>query len=105
MPGPIEIQDEGLIPVDHNQQLSYRFNYDDENLASGVQLASVGTFTVTPTGPALDSQALVTGNRMADVRIDWRTGTVGMTYLIRHTATTNETPSQVKSKWFKAALT
>lgn len=101
---PTTIHDGGCVTKDSGETLLYVVDYDAlSNLASGVELAAVGTFTITPTGLTQASQALLTGNRKARVLISG--GTVGVTYTIEHTATTNETPAQVKSKWFTLVIT
>jgi len=101
---PITIQDGGLVTKDSSEVLLYVFDYDTlGNLAIGVELASVGTFTITPAGLTQGSQALLTGNRKARVLLSG--GTVGATYTIEHTASTNENPAQTKSKWFQVQIT
>jgi hypothetical protein len=99
MPGPITITDEGYCTKDADEVLVYEFDYNALNLASGVELASVGTFIITPsTGITQDNQALVSGNRKTRVRITG--GTIGQKYTIANRVTTNETPSQTKEKRF-----
>lgn len=101
---PTTIVDGGLVTKDSSETLVYTFDYDVlTNLAGGVELASVGTFTITPSGLTQDNAALVTGNRKARVRLAG--GTVGVTYKVEHTASTNESPAQTKSKWFKIRIT
>lgn len=98
------IQEGGLATQDASEVLLYVFDYETlGNIESPVELASVGTFTITPTGLTQGSQALVTGNRKARVLLSG--GTVGVTYTIEHTVTTNESPAQTKSKWFKLLIT
>lgn len=98
------IIDGGLVTKDSSEVLVYWFDYDTDNsLADGVQFTSVGTFTITPTGLTQASQALVTGNRKAQVVLSG--GAVGKTYTIEHTASTNEIPAQTKSKVFKLRIT
>ena len=101
---PTTILDGGTTTQDASEVLIYIVDYDAlTNLASGVELAAVGTFTITPTGLTQDNQALVTGSRKARVRLSG--GTAGVIYTIEHTATTNESPSQTKSKWFRLRIT
>jgi hypothetical protein len=101
---PTTITDEGLTTKDASETLLYVIDYDTlGNLAVGVELASVGTFTITPTGLTQASQALVTGNRKARVLLSG--GTQGDVHEIEHTVTTNETPAQIKSKKFKVRIT
>ena len=106
MPGPLTITDGQLATKDSSEALVYQWDYDADNLATGVQLTSAGTFTITPSaGLTLtqDNQALVTGNRKVRVRLS--AGTVGKKYRIEHTVTTNETPSQTKSKFIWLVIT
>lgn len=100
MPGPVTITDGGFCSKDSDEVLVYVFDYDAFNLAAGVELTSVGTFTVeTNDGTlVLDSQLLLAGNRKTRVRIGG--GTVGEEYIISNLVTTNESPSQVKEKRF-----
>lgn len=103
MAGPITITDGQLATQDSSAVLVYVFDYDAENLASGVELASVGTFTISPSGLTQDNTALVTGNRKARVRLSG--GTVGTVYTIEHVVATNESPAQTKAKHFKLRIT
>ena len=102
MPGTIE--DSELTTKDSSEVFAYTFDYDDA-LAAGVELVSVGTFTITPaTGaPAQASQALGAGNR--SVRVVLSGGTVGRIFTVEHTVTTNENPAQTFSPWFKLRIT
>ena len=98
------IIDGGTTSKDSSEVLLFVMDYDAlDNLASGVELAAVGTFTITPVGLTQASQALQTGNRKAQVLLS--SGTVGTTYTIEHTASTNETPAQTKSKKFRLRIT
>jgi hypothetical protein len=105
MPGPITISDGGFCTQDNSEVRVYEFDYDTLNLAAGVQLASVGTFVITPTTPTAltqDNVAFVAGNRRVLVRLSG--GTIGQTYKIEHTVNTNEAPLQTKSKWFRVRI-
>lgn len=98
------IKDGGLTTKDASEVLLYVFDYDIlDNLADGVELAAVGTFTISPSGLTQGSQALQAGNRKAQVLLSG--GTVGQAYVIEHTASTNETPAQTKSKQFTLKIT
>lgn len=98
------ILDGGTTSKDSSEVLLYVMDYDAlGNLADGVELASVGTFTITPSGLTQSDQALQTGNRKAQVLLTG--GTVGTTYTIEHTVTTNESPAQTKSKKFRLRIT
>ena len=101
---PTTIDDGGFTTKDSSEVLLYVFDYDIKaNLGSGVELASVGTFTITPGGLTKANEALQAGNRKAQVLLSG--GTVGKTYTVEHTAQTNENPQQTKSKWFKLRIT
>ena len=98
------IDDGGLVTKDSSEVLLYTFDYED-TLSAGVQLASVGTFVITPaTGaPTQSNQALLAGSRGVVVLLTG--GTVGRTYTIEHTVLTNENPAQTFSPWFKLRIT
>src|SRR6185503_13076650 len=104
---PVSIQDGGLATQDSSEVLLYVVDYDIRgNLAPGVELASVGTFTITPptlTPLVQSNQALQAGNRKAQVLISG--GIVGRTYVVEHTVSTNESPAQTKSKWWHIRIT
>jgi hypothetical protein len=95
----LTIEDEGTATKASAEVWTYVFDYDDA-LATGVEFASVGTFTISPADGRLtkDNEALVTGNRKARLRLSG--GKVGKTYRIDHTAVTNETPTQTPAKHF-----
>lgn len=100
----VTVDDGGLVTKDSSEVLLYSIDYEDA-LAAGVQLASVGTFTITPASgaPTQTNQALVAGNRAAVVLLSG--GTVGRTYTVEHTVQTNEGPAQTFSPWFKIRIT
>jgi|GEM_PF-4965414 len=101
---PESIRDGGHTTKDSSEVLLYVFDYGVlSNLPQGVELATVGTFTITPSGLTQANQSLESGNRKAHVLISG--GIVGRTYTIEHTAQTNETPAQTKSKWFRLRIT
>jgi len=101
---PESIRDKGHTTKDSSEVFLYVFDYDVlDNLPAGVELATAGTFAITPSGLTQSNQALEAGNRSAHVLIGG--GIVGRTYTIEHTVSTNETPPQVKSKWFKLRIT
>ena len=99
----VTIDDGGLATKDSSEILLYTFDYDDA-LAPGVQLTSVGTFVITPStgAPTQSNQAFVAGNRGVSVLLT--AGSVGKTYTIEHTVTTNESPAQTFSPWFKLRI-
>jgi hypothetical protein len=98
------IQDSELTVKDSSEVLVYIFDYED-TLEPGVELTSVGTFTITPTtgAPTQTFQALMAGNRSA--RVVLSAGTVGRIFTIEHTVVTNENPAQTFSPWFKLRIT
>jgi len=100
----VTIDDGGFATRDSSEVLPIVFDYDDV-LAAGVQLASVGTITVTPvTGaPTVTSIVLMAGNRKV---MGMRSGgTVGRTYTYEHTVQTNEVPAPTYSPWIKERIT
>jgi hypothetical protein len=100
MSGPITIEDEKTAEKRSADILVYEFDYDARSLATGVELASVGTFTIDPADGRLtsDNPTLLTGNRKVSVRLSG--GKPGKTYLVTHSAATNETPAQTLNKCF-----
>ena len=105
MPGPVTVQDGALVTQDSSAVLVYVVDYDAENLATGVELAAVGTFTVTPaTGLTQDNQALLSGNRKVRIRLATTSTYVGTTFRVEHVATTNESPTQTKVAAFQVQI-
>jgi hypothetical protein len=99
MSGPLTIEDDKTATKRAAESFVYQFNYD-EHLADSVELASVGTFTISPADGILtkDNPSLITGNRKVEVRLIG--GKPGKTYVIEHTAVTNESPTQTPAKKF-----
>ena len=97
---PTSIADEDFCEKESEDELVYTFDFDSFNLATGVQLSSVGTFAFDPDDGVLtrDNEALVTGNRKTTLRL--KGGTKGRDYVVSNTITTNETPTQTKKKKF-----
>lgn len=95
----LTIPDEGRAEKATSASLLYEFDYDD-NLASGVGFASIGTFTIDPADDRLtkDSESVASGSRQVRVRLSG--GKPGKTYTVKHSAETDENPSQTKTKWF-----
>lgn len=101
---PKVIDDSGHATKDSREVFTYLFDYDDEEtLVAGVELASVGAVTITPSGLTQSNQVLLTGNRQFQVLIAG--GVVGRTYTIEHTVQTNENPAQTFNPWFKLRIT
>ena len=101
---PTTIRDGGLTTKDSSEVLLYTMDYDVlSNLAVGVELASVGTFTITPAGLTQSNLALQSGNRKAQVLLSG--GTKGQWFTVEHTVQTNENPQQTKSKVFMLRIT
>lgn len=98
---PVTIPDGGFCEKDEDEVLVYQFDYDAFNLASGVELVSVGVIEVETDGDGaltIDSISLLAGNRKVQFRVAG--GTVDEEYTIINRVTTNETPSQTKEKRF-----
>jgi hypothetical protein len=94
-----------LITFDPSDKRLIVFDFDAENLGSGVELTNSGPtygLTITPMqqsgGTALtyDNASLVTGNRKVQARFLATTATRGDKYRVSVKATTNESPSQEK---------
>lgn len=100
MSGPLTIEDDQTATKRSAEAFVYVFDYDAEHLAPTVELASVGTFTLDPADGRLttDNAALVTGNRKVSLRV--MGGKVNKTYIVSHTAVTNESPAQTVDKRF-----
>jgi hypothetical protein len=103
MSGPVSIADGGLVTKDSSESLVYTVDYDSQNLAPGVLLASAGTYAISPSGLTQDNQSLAVGSRITTVRLSG--GTVGRVYRIEHTVSTNETPAQTLSKHWRLLIT
>lgn len=99
---PAAITDSGFTTKDSSEVFKYIINYGDA-LAVGVELASVGTFTIAGSGLTQANQVLEAGNRAASVFLTG--GTVGRTYTIEHTVQTNEAIPQTFSPWFRLRIT
>ena len=100
----VTIEDREVTTKDSSEVFKYTFDYDDA-LPVGVQLASIGTVTITPTtgAPTQSDLALVAGNRAFTVFLSG--GTVGKIFTVEHTVQTNEVPPQTFSPWFKVRVT
>lgn len=98
--GDIDIKDPADVRV-------YTFDWDAENLATSATIVSQTTtatalhpsgdtaLTVTTTGSGLGIQS---GSRKVKCKLSG--GTLGATYRITNTITTNETPAQIKERSF-----
>jgi len=101
----ISIDDGGLVIKDPLDARVYTFDWDIlGNLAPTVQLASVGTFTITvldganTTPLTKDNESLVAGNRKTQLRLS--AGTPGTKYKIENQIVTTETVPQTKNRLF-----
>ena len=79
------------------------FDWDDDNLATSVEI-STSTFTittVTQNGATIltkDNPSILTGNRKTQVRLIATTATAGDVYELANTIVTNESPTQTKEQ-------
>lgn len=98
------IEDKETTTKDSSEVLKYTFDYDDA-LPAGVELASAGTVTITPStgAPTQTFPVLVAGNRAFTVFLSG--GTVGRIFSVEHTVQTNENPPQTFSPWFRIRIT
>jgi hypothetical protein len=104
MSGPLTILDEETATKRTGAVWVYEFTYDT-HLAAGVELSSVGTFTLFPDDEhiAKDNPTIVTGNRKVRIRISG--GKPGKAYTVDHTAATNESPAQTVASKFTLFVT
>jgi hypothetical protein len=104
MSGPLTILDDETATKRAAAVRVYEFTYDT-HLAAGVELASVGTFTLFPDDEHIskDNPTLVTGNRKVRVRISG--GKPHKEYTVDHTAVTNESPTQTVAAKFTLFVT
>lgn len=89
-----------LLTHDPSDSRLYVSDWDERNLAAGVELADAGTFTIEPNDGELviEDATLVAGNRT--VRFRMRGGVLGRRYRVHHAVTTDESPSQDKEQSF-----
>jgi hypothetical protein len=105
---PIVIRPGDVVIKGPNEALVYAFDWDEENLPDGVELAAAGTFTITvvaglnTTPLTKDQESLLSGNRSSRVRLSG--GTLGTLYNIAHLITTDETPTQSKEQSFNVKI-
>jgi hypothetical protein len=99
----IEIRPDDLVVQGPNEARVYMFDWDRENLASGVTIdASVFTITAIrpPSNTALvkDNEDILAADRKTWLRLS--VGTLGAIYRISNRITTNESPAQTKELSF-----
>ena len=68
------ITDGQLTTQDLSEVRVYILDYDANNLASGVELAAVGTFTITPSGLTSDNAGLMRAGTERRACGSWRHG-------------------------------
>ena len=94
-----------LVVYDPSDKRQIVFDFDTQNLAAGVELASY-LITITPlqqNGATIltkDNDGLVTGNRKVKARFLATTATVGDRYQVSIRGITNEAPVQEKEYSF-----
>ncbi len=106
----ITILDGELVTQDLADIRVYEFDWDAENLATGVTVpATPPTITATALRPSaataltLDQKSVVTGNRKTRVRVTG--GARGALYRITNQVVTDESSTQTKNKWFDLLIT
>lgn len=104
---PITIEDGGLEVKDPAEQRVFLFDWDAKNLGAGVQITA-STFVISvvsgdnATPLTKDNESIVTGSRKTQLRL--RQGTLGTLYQIDNEITTNETPAQIKNRYFRVLV-
>lgn len=104
----ITVDDGTLVLKDPSDVKTYTFDWDAENLPSGVTISSQTT-TVTALEPSTSDTALtvstsgsglgvLTGSRKVGVRLS--AGTLGQKYQVTNEIVTSETPAQTKQRSF-----
>ena len=96
------VRDGALVTLDPNDVKVIQFDWDTDNLASGVGITT-STFTITTLRGAAtlakDSESIVTGARSTQLRLS--TPTLGALYRIDNKIVTNESPAQTIDRHFK----
>ena len=89
----ITIQSGGLVTKDPNNIEVFMVDWDQERLATGVEISD-STWAITGPDSALteDEDSIVTGNRKTQIRLTG--GTLHKRYTVTNTIETNETPAQ-----------
>lgn len=101
------VNDGTTITKDPGESLVYVFDWDAQNLGSGVTITQ-STFTITAVRPfddaalTKDNASIVTGNRKTQVRVIG--GTLGAIYNLANTIVTNESPSQTKERSVRISI-
>lgn len=102
----ITVDDGALITKDPAGVQVYMFDWDADNLGTGVEIASQ-SIAITAVSPSTTDTALtqsttgtglglVTGNRKVNVKLS--AGTLGQLYQVTNQIVTNEVPSQTKER-------
>jgi hypothetical protein len=103
----ITIRNGDLTSQDPNDQLVYRFDWDTDNLLTGVLINS-SSFTITQIAGATttaltkDQESIVAGSRQTQLRIAG--GDVGALFEIANKIVTNESPTQTKERSFRLLI-
>ena len=99
----ITVHNGATVPQGPTEALVYTFDWDEENLPAGVEIAS-STFVIAaehPDGNAeltADQTSILAGNRSTQVRLSG--GTLRAKYRVTNRIVTNETPAQTKARSF-----
>ena len=102
MPGPITIEDGGLVVMDPSDVSVYTFDWDTRHLEASVTIStsSFSIAVITPGYSALtkDNESILSGSRKTSVRLS--AAVLGVKYRIQNQIVTNETPPQTKERSF-----
>ena len=104
----VSVRSGDLIVLDPADSRIIQFDWDAENLATGVTI-STSTFTITAIQQAgtiltKDNPSILSGSRKTQVRIIATTATVGDLYELSNTIVTSETPTQTKEQSVKVLI-
>lgn len=103
----ITIQAGGLAVQDPSDIRIYVFDWDRDNLTTGVTIAT-SVFTVTAIRPSAntalikDNEAIQAGSRKTQVRLS--VGTLDALYEIANKIVTSESPAQTKEQSFQLLI-
>lgn len=100
----ITVHSSDLVVQDPSDIRVYVFDWDADNLPTGVEISGAATWTITAVVPSdatlmtKDQESILSGNRKAQVRLQG--GMNGARYNIACKVTTNESPAQTKEQSF-----
>jgi hypothetical protein len=102
MPGPITIEDSGLVVMDPSDISVFTFDWDARHLQTSVTIAtnsfSVVTLTTGAAAITKDNEVVLAGARKTQLRLS--VPQLGAKYRIENKIVTNESPPQTKERSF-----